>query len=641
MKKVKNFGKIIAFVFLFFSFSYFGIYIYSFITPKISLSSANQLVFFDNENNLMLENIDGNKWIKLDEISKHVINGTIYTEDKHFFNHIGFDYLRIIKALTNNMLKGAFNEGASTISQQYIKNLYLPFDKTWERKIEEAFLTVELEVHYTKNEILEGYLNTINYGAGNYGIENASNYYFGKSSKNLSLAEASLLVGIPKNPSLYNPITNFESSKKRQYVVLSSMYNNKIITKEELTNAYNEVLTLASEHNKESYTNIYYYKDAVLNELYNLNIPTSLIDTGGLKIYTNFDASAQQNLEKSIKKNMKDDQLQVAAIVVEPSNGKIIALSGGKDYNKSEFNRAISAKRQVGSTMKPFLYYAALENGFTPSSTFTSEKTIFNIGNDSTYSPSNYGNVYANKKISLAAAIAYSDNIYAVKTHLFLGEDTLINYSKRAGITTNLNKTASLALGTSEITMLDFASGYITLANEGTHNEPYFINKVTDMHGNVLYKKYLKEEKVFNDKYVYILNQLLTSTYNYDFLDYSTPTLINISGKIKNKYAIKSGSTDTDYWTIGYNKDLLTLVWVGYDDNSMVENYQSTICRNIWLDTSESILKKKKSEWYEIPDGINMSFVNPISGENALGSKGVFMYYLKGSEPNYNFNFIN
>jgi len=633
--------KIFAFFLIFLLISYFSIYVYSFITPKMSLSSANQFIYYDNQGEIMLEDAPGNQWISLEDVSKYIKEGTIATEDKNFYKHIGFDYFRIARALFNNFKSGSLSEGASTISQQYIKNLYLSFDKTWERKIEEAFLAIELEVHYTKDEILEGYINTIDYGSGNYGIENASNFYFGKSASELNLAESSLLIGIPKNPSLYNPIYNFENSKERQKIVLNAMVKNKVITQEEADEAYKTELIFVKNHYENTYNTVYYYKDAVIAELMGLNISSSLIESGGLKIYTNYDKDAQLGLEKSIKKYMKDDGLQVASILVEPTTGKVIALSGGKDYNSSEFNRAISAKRQVGSTMKPFLYYAALDNGFTASSTFTSEKTLFNIGDTSMYAPNNYGNVYAERQISLAAAISYSDNIYAVKTHLFLGEEQLSKYANKAGIKTDLPTNASLPLGTTEISMLDFASGYITFANEGIHIEPYFITKITDMNDNVLYERKVKEEVVFNKRNVFILNELLTSTYNYNFVDYSTPTLISLNGKLKHKYAVKSGSTDTDYWTVGYNKDLLTLVWVGYDNNKMVQNYQSAICRNIWMSSSESYLKNKKNvEWYEIPDNVSMSYVDPISGELTLKSNGIFSYYLSGSEPVYGNNHI-
>ena len=208
-----------VFVFLFFVFilGNVALYLYAYITPKIDINSNNSIVFYDNEGKSFFESSSENKWASISDISKYVIDATVATEDKNFYIHKGFDFLRIAKAFYINFKNGNISQGASTISQQYIKNLYLTFDKTWDRKIEEAFLTLELETHYTKDEILEGYLNSINYGSGQYGIENASKYYFNKSALDLSLAEASILVGIPKNPSLYNPIYNLDKAKKRKY----------------------------------------------------------------------------------------------------------------------------------------------------------------------------------------------------------------------------------------------------------------------------------------------------------------------------------------------------------------------------------------------------------------------------------------
>ena len=597
---------------------------------------------YDNNNNLFYNSNDSNNWVKLENISENVINAMISVEDKNFYKHQGFDYLRIIKAMMSNIKDGSLNQGASTISQQYIKNLYLSFEKTWERKIEEAFLTFELEVHNSKDEILEGYLNTINYG-GIYGIENASKYYFNKSSKDLSLAEASIIVGIPKNPSLYNPVSNYDSSKERQLTVLNSMVKNKYITEKEKDEVYKEKLAFYGKNDKEKLESVNYYKDAVLNEISTLKeIPSSLIDTGGIKIYTNLDVEAQQKLETSINETMKEDSdLQVGSLIVEPSTGKVLALIGGYDYNKSQYNRVIQAKRQVGSTLKPFLYYAALENGFTASSTFTSEKTVFNLGNGKTYSPQNSGNVYANNKISLATAIAYSDNIYAVKTHLFLGENTLVNLAKRVGITEELKPDASLPLGTNEINMLDYSNGYSTLASGGVKNKSYFITKITDMNDNVLYEYKYEEEFVLNSKLVYILNELMRNTYIYNFVDYSSPTMISMNGLLTKKYAIKTGSTEYDSWTIGYNKDMLLMVWNGTDKNRSLTWEESKINKTIWSKTIESVLDGKEDSWYEIPNGITASLVNPISGEPSESSKTTLLYYVKGTEPNLDINAFN
>lgn len=646
MKYFKKFlfvVKIFVFLFVVFVFGNVSLYLYAYITPKIDINSNSSIVFYDNENNSFFESSSDNRWVPISDISDYVIDATVATEDKNFYIHKGFDFLRIAKAMYVNFKNGNISQGASTISQQYIKNLYLTFDKTWDRKIEEAFLTLELETHYSKDEILEGYLNSINYGSGQYGIENASKYYFNKSASELSLAEASILVGIPKNPSLYNPISNLEKSKERQKIVLNSMLEEGYITEEELDIAFNTDLVFYGQDDPEAVLSINYYKDAVLQELQSISsIPDSLVKSGGLHVYTNLDVDAQKKMENIIMEEMDGQtDYQVASIAVEPSSGKVIALIGGTNYNLSEFNRVTQAKRQVGSTFKPILYYAALENGFTASSTFTSEATTFNMDNGKTYSPKNYGEKYGNRDITLATAIAYSDNIYAVKTHLFLGENVLVDTAKRMGIEKSLQANASLALGTEEISMLDFSNAYNTLANYGVKNDVYLINKVTDNDGNVLYEHKFEEESVLNKRDVFILNELLSNTYNYDFVDYSSPTMLTISNLLTKKYAVKSGSTNTDYWAVGYNPDMLVMVWNGYDDNRDTSSSQSKITKRIWARTIESLLEDKEASWYDIPTGITASLVNPISGQLTENGKKTLLFYIKGTEPNVNSNAFN
>ncbi|MBQ4263877.1 MAG: PBP1A family penicillin-binding protein [Bacilli bacterium] len=635
MKKIMIILKILTFMFLSFIIVLLGFYVYAYITPKFEINNSKSLVFYDKNNNEFFSGEEYNNFTNIEEIPQDLINAIISVEDKNFYKHQGFDFLRILKAIFINIKSKSIKQGASTISQQLIKNLYLDFDQTWERKIEEAFLTFELEVHYEKDEILEAYLNTIDFGAGNYGIKEAAKYYFNKKPNELTIEESTLLVGIPKNPSYYNPITNFEASKKRQLTVLTSMVKNKYITEEEKNNIYNKELTFYAKHDKQELSSIYYYKDAVISELNKLGIiSNSLIDVSGLKIYTNYDKEAQKILEKNIENEMPESNLQVASTIIEPKTGKIIALIGGNDYSKSQFNRVTSSSRQVGSTIKPFLYYAALENGFTPSTTFLSEKTTFNLG-DQTYSPKNAGNIYANKDISLLAAIAYSDNIYALKTHLFLGEEALSEITKRGKINTKVKENASSALGTTEINMLDYANGFIALANEGIHTKPYLITKITDINNNIIYEHKPMQETVYNKKYTYILNNMLTNTYNYQMIDYTSPTLISVQGELSDKYAVKSGSTSTDFWTIGYNKNYLVMVWNGYDNNKEVTSSQSRIAKKIWAKTI-SKLPNKENSWYDIPKGITASIIEPISGK-AAQDNGLVCYYEKGTEPTYEF----
>lgn len=638
MKKLLLLTKIFIFTFFSIIIIILSLYAYAFITPKFNINTSKSITYYDKYGNDLFQEREKNDYVELSNINDYVKNAIVSIEDKNFYNHKGFDYLRIAKAMFVNIKSKKIKEGASTISQQYIKNLYLTFDKTWERKIQEALLTLELETHYSKNEILEGYLNTIDFGAGNYGIKEASKYYFNKEPKDLTLAEASIIVGIPKNPSYYNPVTHYKNAKDRQKDVLSSMVKNKLITTDDMNKAYDEELKFYGKNDKVELSSIYYYKDAVLKELSNIKeIPSSLLDMEGLKIYTNLDKDVQKNLENNVDREMKDTTLQVASVVIMPTNGKIVALIGGKDYSVSQYNRAYSSKRQVGSTIKPFLYYSALENGFTPSSTFLSERTTFNLG-DTMYSPRNAGNIYANKNISMLSAIAYSDNIYAMKTHLFLGTDMLSKTIKRVGIKTEVKENASSALGTTEINMIDFSNGFITLANEGKHESPHLIEKVTDNTGKILYEYKYNEDYVLNKKYVYILNNLLTSTYNYSLINYTSPTLVSIGNELKGKYAAKSGSTSTDYWTVGYNKDYLMIVWAGNDDNTDVKSKDSKITKKIWAKTITSI-KDNKNEWYDIPKGITAASINSISG--APNSNGFVCYYEKGSEPTYDLNFSN
>ena len=639
MKKFRRVKKVFKF-FVFFLFflvvGFFGLILYIKMSPKLEIKSANAFLMYDSTNELFFQGSGSQEWIALDEISPYLISATIQTEDKNFYHHKGFDFLRIIKAFYVNITSGTTSQGASTITQQYAKNLFLDFDKTWARKWDEMWYTIEIEAHYSKDEILEGYLNTINYGHGMYGIENASQFYFGKSAKDLTLAEAAMLTGIPKSPSNYSPLINLEKATQRQQRILNNMYQNKVITKEEYDQALNETLTFIGEKNSNELTTVMYYQDAVLKELQSLKeIPDTFLETGGLKVYTNLDMNAQAELEQNIQETMPDSDLEVASVKIEPETGKVIALVGGKDYKTSEFNRAVDAKRQVGSTMKPFLYYAALENGFTASTTFTSEATTFTFSNQQTYSPKNYNEKYGNKPISMATAIAYSENIYAVKTHMFLGEDTLINMARRVGITAELDEVPSLALGTSEIGMLEMAAGYAAFANEGYKVTPHFIEKVVDKEGNVLYEADNKKEAILNQSLTFILNNLLTATYDSNFIDYNYPTAINIAPKMTHTYALKSGTTDTDNWYIGYNKDVVTAVWCGYDNNQALDASEYKYAQNIWLTTMEDYMKDKEDTWYDMPSNVVGVLVNPISGKPATESdkKKKIMYYIKGTEP--------
>ena len=636
MKLKKRIFKYFFILLLFIIFFINGVYLYAKNKEKIDIKNVNSFYLYDINTNLYFQGSGGKEWVKLNDINPYIIKATINIEDKKFYSHHGFDILRITKALFNNIKNQKIVEGASTITQQYAKNLYLDFDKTLKRKIDELWITIQIETHYSKDEILEGYLNTINYGHGNYGIKAASNFYFNKNPIDLSLAESIILANIPKSPNNYSPINNPEIAKKRFERTLNNLKEDKIITEEEYQNALKEEIKIYGKKETINLKTLMYYEEAVFKELKSLSdIPKSYLDSGGLKIYTTLDLNAQTILEENINKTIKNDNLEVNSIMMNSKTGAIIALIGGRDYNKSQYNRSLYSKRQVGSTMKPILYYTALLNGFTPSSSFLSEKTTFKISQDKTYSPKNYGDLYGNKAISMAEAIAVSDNIYAIKTHLFLGEKAMINTAYKMGIKTKLEEIPSLPLGTIPLNIIEITNAYQTLANEGIKCEPYFISKVTDMNDNILYEHKDTSEIVLQNDLVYILNEMLSLTYDYDLIDYSYPTNISIKALLSNKYAIKSGSTSTDNWVIGFNKNVVTSIWVGNDDNSDIGGTDYKYVKKIWANTMEKYLENKDNTWYTKPNNVVGVFVDPITGTlaNKDTKKRKIFYYLEGTEP--------
>jgi len=641
MKIVKWFIKFGIFLFICGIVFLVGIYIHAYFSPPIELNSANAIVMYDRNGYVFFQGSGGREWVSLENISPYVQKAIISVEDRHFFTHRGFDFLRIIRSLYLNLRTGRITGGGSTISQQYVKNMFLDFDQTWSRKIEEALLTINMEVHFSKEEILEGYLNTINFGQGNFGIESAAQFYFNKSASELTLEQAIILVGIPRSPEHYNPVNNYDRAIGRAWVVARSMLNNGHLTIDQYTNLFSETIPIhGRREDSNNLQTLMYFHDAVINELNNLSgIPKSLIQSGGLRIHTTLDFSIQEEMERSIIENMNDESVQVAAIVTEPSSGGVLALTGGVNHATSQFNRATQARRHVGSTIKPFLYYAALENHMTSASTFRSEETTFVFANNQTYTPTNYGDRYGNKDITMAAALAFSDNIFAVKTHLFIGKQELVDTMRLAGLRGHLDANPSLALGAIEINMLDYAGAFNTLANSGIYNELHFITKVEDAEGRVLFERNINPEQVLNAQNVFILNEMMTATYNPNFVSFNAPTALHMNPSLSRRYAIKTGTTDWDFWIVGYNPDIMMLVWCGNDMNNPVPRSYSRNIRNIWIDTVEFALRDTSQIWYEIPEDIIGLPLNAISGEfDPSNNNNALFFFRRGSEPILNHN---
>ncbi len=642
MRKWFTFGKICFFCFFSIFIIICSFYFYAYLTPKVDLKSSGSLFIYDSDEQLVYQGSKSSQWVNLDNVSQEFLNAVISVEDKNFYNHQGFDYIRILKAAINNLKTGTLSEGGSTITQQYAKNMYLEFDKTWQRKIEEAFLALELEIHYDKNDILEGYINTIYYGHGNYGVQNASNFYFNKNANELTLEESLILAGIPNRPNDYNPVTSYEKSITRAKIVAETMVNNNMLTWDEYDELFDEKINVHGLSTESNMQMLMYYQDAVINELENIEvIPDSLIESGGLKVYTNLDMEAQKILEETILEHKPNDDSQVASIIADPNTGGVIALTGGVNYAQSTYNRAIDSSRQIGSTMKPFLYYAALENNLTMASTFKSEHTVFTLSNDQIYSPNNYNNKYANKDITMAAALAFSDNVFAVKTNLFLGVDKLIEIARTTGISGNLNEVASLALGTSELNIFDITTGYTTFASGGYERDLHLIEKVEDSQGNILYEFEYVDNLVLNPNNTFILNEMMALTTSQNIIDYTTTTGYSISNKLTHKYALKSGTTNTDNWHIGYNPNYILSIWMGYDDNSNTNSEISSAQKNIWADTMEKLMLDKEDIWYTQPDNVVGVLLDSISGYSPSSeSNSNIFYFVKGTEP-YSSSYVN
>lgn len=600
-----------------------------------------QTTIFYGEDGTKIGEIDFGQdryWVSLDDISPDLINATIAIEDRSFFSHNGFDYKRIFGAAIADIKAMAMVQGASTITMQYARNLFLEHDKTWERKLKEAFYTLRLELNYSKERILEGYLNTIYYGHGSYGIESAANYYFNKSAKELTLSESTLLAGIPKGPSHYSPYINFEKAKMRQKFILHSLVETDRLSKDEAATAYHAPLLFVQKHDRVTNNNAPYFQDIVMEELRNnIGIDEQSIQTKGLRVYTTLNPRMQKIAEDTINQTMsKDSDIQTAFVAMDPNTGKVKALVGGKSYEHSPFNRATMAERMPGSTFKPFLYYSAVEKGFSPSTIIESEPTTFSFNEGETYSPSNYNGYYAYDGITLAQALALSDNIYAVKTHMFLGMDTLVQSAKQLGISSKLLAVPSLPLGTSSVKVIDMVNAYSHFANGGKAVQPVYIEKVVDSSGEVLYENKPVNEQILNPDTTFVITHLMTGMFDERLNDFTTVTGIGITDWLTRPYAGKSGTTNTDSWMIGYTPQLISGVWFGYDrDTKITKVAEARYAKHVWGKFMEKALEDQPVIAFRPTDGVIGKYINPDNGELATKDCPVkrLTYFVKGSEP--------
>lgn len=595
--------------------------------PKIA-----NIELYDNKDNKYLSYSNNRKktYVKLDNVSPYLVNAILTIEDKRFFEHQGVDIVRIGGAFVKNIKAGKIVEGGSTITQQYVKNLFLNSEQTFKRKIQEIMISIKFESIYEKDELLEGYLNSIYFDHGIYGVADASIYYFNKDVKDLSLLESVVLASIPKGPTIYSPIKNPENNKKRRTLIINELLNDCLITKDEANQALEEELVLVGNNPNNNDDNAPYFQDVVIKELESIPIVKDYAYQG-IKVYTTLDIELTKHISNSIKKRIDSEDLETAIYVMEPQTGYVLSIVGGKDYIKSSYNRAIYSERQPASTIKPFLYLTALENGFTPVTTFESSPTTFYFNNKA-YSPTNYHSIYANQDISMIYALATSDNIYAMKTHLFLGPDKLALRMKDFGFSGEIPlDLPSLALGAKEVSPKELCEGFNVLANEGIKVTPTLIKKITTFDGEIIYEAKQKETKVAEKSDVYILNEAMTSIFDNNMTYNIRPTGVSINSILKHQFSAKSGSTKTDNWMVGYNPDICAVVWTGFDDSKDITKSQDLkSAKFIWADTVEAYyINKGESNWYKTPDDVVAVELNPMTGFYPTFEEYYKVVYLK------------
>ena len=600
-----------------------GTYFLAYLLGPPSLTKEQNTIYYSSNNEVIgvEKGLENRYWTDLEAMPATLIEATLAVEDKNFYTHHGFDIKRIVKAILKNIQTLSLKEGASTLTQQYARNLYLTHEKTWSRKLKEAFYTIRLEMFYTKEEILEGYLNEIYYGHGAYGVEAARRTLFNKHGETLSIAEIAMLVGIPKGPTYYSPLNDIDNANSRQNTILTLLKNEKIINESEYVTAKQEELVYRNPKLETSDGIAPYYRDLALKEASRiLKIPIDQIKTSGYHIFTTLDNEAQEQLENKIHENINEEsELEIGAMAMNPKTGAVKALVGGRSYKMSPFNRAVSAKRMTGSTFKPFLYYTALNHGYTPTTMLMSKPTVFQLEDGQTYQPSNYNDYYAYEPITLAQALAVSDNIYAVKTNIFLGPDKLVDTAKRFGISAELPEVPSLALGTVSVSLYEMVRAYGMLANGGREVNSYTIEKIIDRHGKTVYEKnHSTKEQILNPRTAFILTDLMTGMFDQSWNGYMEVTGSTIASKLSRTYAGKSGSTESDSWMIGFSPSMVAGIWIGYDDNRPLEYaFEAAYAKDIWASFMEAIHKEKEVEQFPVPEGVVRANIDPETGQLA------------------------
>lgn len=556
------------------------------------------------------------------EIPENLRNAILTAEDRRFFEHRGIDPQGIFRALVENYKKGAIRQGGSTITQQLVKNTFLSPEKSFSRKFSEAFLALALERRMTKEEIFALYCNEIYLGqyglTGIHGVEQAARAYFDKDLKNLNLDEAAAIAAMIKNPNRFAPHKNVSDAETRRRWIIEKMAELGLVAVNEADIAKKSELKLAKpKANNQSIAP--YFVDAATKEL-NEKFSTDYLNTNfNNRIYATIDTQLQNLAEQAVAKQLtaldkvytkKGQKLQATIVAINPQNGHILAMVGGRDYKESQFNRATEAMRQPGSTFKPFVYAAALERGFSPATVINDSPTEFQLYGQKNYKPANYGDSYAMKNISLKTALAKSSNVIAVKTAIDIGLPSVARKAESFGFN-KIEAYPSMPLGTMEVTPLQLAAAYCVFANGGRRVEPTLIDRIRSIEDETIYLSTSSNEQVISPRTAYMMTDMLKAVVE-------RGTARKAYGALGKDviFAGKTGSSK-DGWFVGYTPNLVTVAWVGLDESDDIKATGGEVALPLWIDFMKSVVQSRPEfggEYFPMPNGLEEIVIDPETG---------------------------